>query len=138
MPTPAVSLRSLPGEYVIVRFDATEDIAPLLQGLLGSSALMSLTRTDQELSILCEAGAAPQGAEVDGPWRALYAAGPIPFGMTGVVAAMVDPLAAIGCPVFVVSTFDGDVLLTPSERHTDAVTALSRAGHAVDTAVVVD
>lgn len=106
----------------------------MLPDLLGSAALLSVTRTDQEISIVCEAGAAPQAAELDGPWRALYVCGPIPFGLTGVVASLVEPLAADDCPVFVISTFDGDVLLTPSDRHADATTALRRAGHTIDVA----
>lgn len=131
MPAPTVLLRSLPGEYVIARFPAGTVADPLIRGLLGSPGLISVTRTDQELSIVCDVAAAPPGSEVDGPWRALYAGGPIPVGMTGVVASLVDPLAAIGCPVFVVSTFDGDVLMTPGDRHADAVTALQAAGHTI-------
>jgi hypothetical protein len=132
MPAPAVPLRSLSGEYVIARFPVDTDAAPLLTDLLRTGVLVSLTRTDQEVSIVCAAGSAPAGAELDGPWQALYAGGPIPFGLTGVVASLVDPLAAIGCPVFVVSTFDGDVVMTPSDRHDEAVTALRGAGHTID------
>jgi hypothetical protein len=136
MPTlaPVVALRFLPGEYVIARFPVETDITASLPSLFGSAALVSVTRTDQELSIVCEVGAAPDGAELDGPWRALYAGGPIPFGLTGIVASLVDPLAAIGCPVFVVSTFDGDVLMMPSNRVSAAVTVLEDAGHAIDAA----
>jgi hypothetical protein len=132
--TPAhVSLRSLPGEYVIARFAVETEIS-LVADLFRSATLISVTRTDQELSIVCDAGVAPDGAELDGPWRALYVGGPIPFGLTGVVASLVEPLAAVACPVFVISTFDGDLLLTPSDRHTDATTALRQAGHTIDTA----
>lgn len=132
MPGPAVPLRSLPGEYVIARFPGDADVTPALADLLRAETLVSLTRTDQEVSIVCNADAAPPGAELDGPWRALYAGGPIPFGLTGVVASLVDPLAAIDCPVFVLSTFDGDVLMTPSDRLDEAATALLHAGHTID------
>ncbi|OII39260.1 ACT domain-containing protein [Plantibacter sp. MMLR14_011] len=129
---PAVPLRSLAGEYVIARFPVETDLGPALAGLLGSASLVSVTRTDQEISIVCDTNFTPEGAELDGPWRALYAGGPIPFGLTGVVASLVDPLAAIGCPVFVVSTFDGDVVMTPSDWHAAAVAALLDAGHTID------
>ncbi|WP_076708785.1 ACT domain-containing protein [Microbacterium oleivorans] len=132
MPAPAVPLRSLPGEYVIARFPVGADITPVLTALVASASLMSVTRTDQEISIVCDVIVAPSAAELDGPWRALYAAGPIPFGLTGVVASLVGPLAEIGCPVFVVSTFDGDILMTPSDRHAEASTALEDAGHTID------
>lgn len=129
MPTPTVHLRTLPGEYVIARYAPETDIAPMLPGLAASAALLSVTRTGQELSIVCEASAAPEGAEIDGPWRALYAGGPIPFGLTGVVTSLVSPLSAIGCPVFVVSTFDGDVLMVPTGTYDEACAALREAGH---------
>lgn len=138
MPAPTVNLRSLPGEYVIARLAVGTDVSSALIALLRSKTLLSVTQTDQELSIVCEAGAAPDGAELDGPWRVLYAAGPIPFGLTGVVSSLVGPLAAIDCPVFVVSTFDGDVLMTPTGVHADAVAAMREAGHTVDTAAVID
>ncbi|MFC7431922.1 MULTISPECIES: ACT domain-containing protein [unclassified Agrococcus] len=134
MPAPTVSLRVLPGEHVVARLPVGSDVADSLADLLRSPGLLSLTRTDQELSIVCDAAAAPAGAEIDGPWRALYVGGPIPFGLTGVVASLVGPLAAIGCPVFVLSTFDGDVLMTPSDRAADVASALRAAGHTIDAA----
>jgi len=72
---------------------------------------------------------APAGAEIDGLWRALYAGGPIPFGLTGVVTSLVAPLSAAGCPVFVVSTFDGDVLMVQSADYGRARELLGEAGH---------
>ncbi|HWS50804.1 MAG TPA: ACT domain-containing protein [Microbacterium sp.] len=57
--------------------------------------------------------------------------GPIPFGLTGVVSSLVTPLAAAGCPVFVVSTFDGDVLMVPSADADRSRKILTVAGHTV-------
>lgn len=129
---PAVPLRDVAGEYVIARLPVSTNVTAWLPELVGAGALVSVTRTDQELSIVCEAGVAPAGAELDGPWRALYAGGPIPFGLTGVVASLVEPPATIGCPVFVMSTFDGDVLMVPSGHHAAARRALIRAGHSIE------
>jgi hypothetical protein len=131
MPTPSVELHTLAGDYVIVRLPAT---APVPGGLLDSPAgdgYVSVTRTPQELSIVCRAEHAPAGAEIDGPWSALYAGGPIPFGLTGVVTSLVAPLSAAGCPVFVVSTFDGDILMVPSAEIDRARMLLEQAGHSL-------
>jgi len=78
---------------------------------------------------VCPAGSAPPDAEIDGPWAALYVGGPIPFGLTGVVTSLVSPLSAISCPVFVVSTYDGDVLMVPRGDADRAEDALTNAGH---------
>lgn len=129
MPTPSVELHPLAGEYVIVRLPAAADVPFTLLGALPHGGYVSITRTPQELSIVCLSEHAPAGAEIDGPWRALYASGPIPFGLPGVVTSLVAPLSAAGCAVFVVSTFDGDVLMVQSADHERARTLLINAGH---------
>ncbi len=129
MPSRSIALHELPGAYVIARLPASSDASPLMAELFDTGALVSVTRTPQELSIVCPADSAPAGAELDGPWVALYAAGPMPFGLTGVVTALVAPLSAVSCPVFVVSTFDGDVLMVPGADAERARAALISAGH---------
>lgn len=130
MSPPSVVLQQLPGDYVIARLPATSDPRSVLDALT-AGAFASVSRTPQELSIVCPSGSAPTGAAIDGPWIALYVGGPIPFGLTGVVTSLVSPLSAIGCPVFVVSTFDGDVLMVPSAEALSAQRALVEAGHTV-------
>ena len=128
-PVPAVELQALPGDYVIAKLSPS---SPLPADVLSSATLngfVSVTRTPQELSLLCPAALAPDGAETDGPWAALYASGPMPFGLTGVVASLVAPLSSAGCPVFVTSTFDGDVLMVPAAKYDQARELLTAAGH---------
>jgi hypothetical protein len=129
MPAPSVELHTLPGDYVIARLRATAAVPRELLDASPGDGYVSVTRTPQELSIVCRAEHAPAGAEIDGPWSALYAGGPIPFGLTGVVTSLVAPLSAAGCPVFVVSTFDGDILMVPSAEMEGARVLLAQAGH---------
>jgi len=132
MPAPSVELRPIAGEYVIAKLPATTAAFPLeLLGMLPEGKVVSITRTAQELSIACPADFPPDNAEIDGPWTALYAGGPIPFGPTGVVTSLVAPLSAVGCPFFVVSTFDGDILMAPSPNAAHARELLAAAGHTV-------
>ena len=49
----------------------------------------------------------------------------------GVVTSLVAPLSAVGCPVFIVSTFDGDILMVPSPNAAHARELLAAAGHTV-------
>lgn len=93
--------------------------------------LVSVTRTDAELSIVCAADAVPIGTRVEGPFRALAVRGPLDFSLTGVLASLATPLAEANVPVFVLSTFDTDVVLVPVDRVEAAVQALDRAGHVV-------
>jgi len=50
---------------------------------------------------------------------------------TGMLSAIVAPLAAAGVPVRAVSSFDGDVVLVPTDRVDEACEVLQAAGHQV-------
>ena len=49
--------------------------------------------------------------QAEGDWRALKVSGPLDFNLTGVLAALAQPLAGAGIPIFVLSTFDTDYIL---------------------------
>jgi hypothetical protein len=50
---------------------------------------------------------------------------------TGMLSAIVAPLAAGELPVWVASSFDGDLVLVPASRLDEAVGVLRHAGHQV-------
>ena len=50
---------------------------------------------------------------------------------TGMLSAIVAPLGAAGVPVWVVSSFDGDLVLVPTDRLDEASGVLQAAGHQV-------
>ncbi|HEX5299621.1 MAG TPA: ACT domain-containing protein [Streptosporangiaceae bacterium] len=50
---------------------------------------------------------------------------------TGMLAAIVAPLAAGNVPVWVAASFDGDIVLIPADRVDEASELLRRAGHRV-------
>lgn len=50
---------------------------------------------------------------------------------TGMLAAIVAPLAAGGVPVWVAASFDGDIVLIPADQVREASELLCRAGHRV-------
>lgn len=93
--------------------------------------VVSVTRTTDELSIVCAADAVPLGTVVEGPFRAFAVEGPLPFELTGVLASLAAPLADAGIPIFVLSTYDTDLVLVPGDRVSAATDVLEGAGHAV-------
>ncbi|CAN5470352.1 ACT domain-containing protein [soil metagenome] len=116
----------LPGDYVICRLEPDDDPpAP------GADGLFSVTRTDEEISVVCPAVSAPAGARREGPFAALRVAGTLPFSLTGVLAGLTGGLAAAGVSVFAISTYDTDYLLVPRDRLGPAVEAIRAAGHGV-------
>lgn len=50
---------------------------------------------------------------------------------TGMLSAIVAPLAADDLPVWTAASYDGDLVLVPARRLHDAVEVLLRAGHRV-------
>jgi len=91
--------------------------------------LFGVTRTSDELSIVCEESLVPDGVRAEQDWAALKLEGPFPFEMTGVLASFLDPLAAAKIPIFAMSTFDTDYVLVKREHLDAALQALAGAGH---------
>jgi hypothetical protein len=94
--------------------------------------LLAVVRTRRELSIVCHDDAVPaEHAEVERGFRALAVAGTLDFALTGIVAALAEPLAAAGISIFGISTYDTDHILVRQDRLADATAALTAAGHTV-------
>lgn len=91
----------------------------------------SLTRTEGEVSLVCEEALVPAGAKFEGGWVALKLHGPFDFTLTGILAAVLEPLRHAGVGIFALSTFDTDYVLVKVERLQDALAALRGAGHTV-------
>lgn len=94
-------------------------------------AFFSVTRTPEELSIVCAEEQVPAGVQHSGRFAMLKLQGPFAFSETGVVSSFVSPLAEAGVPVFVVSTFDTDYVLVPEEFWGSALAVLRQAGHEI-------
>jgi hypothetical protein len=122
----ALSLELLPGSLAVCRLSAEEAAPPWAAG-----AVTSLTRTPKELSIVCADEAAPPGIKAERGFRCLAVLGPLDFALTGVVASISAPLASAGVSIFVLSTFDTDLLLVRETHLAQAVAVLRSAGHRI-------
>lgn len=72
---------------------------------------VSVTRTADELSVVCAEAGVPRDVTAERGWRGLKVQGPLDFGLVGVLASLLAPLAEADIPVFVVSTYDTDYIL---------------------------
>jgi hypothetical protein len=97
--------------------------------LAATDWLISVTRTADELSIVCSFNQAPAAAMCEGPWKCFKLRGPFPFSLTGVLASFIDPLAVNEVPIFAISTFDTDYVLVKEADAAKALKALEAAGH---------
>jgi hypothetical protein len=122
-----LSLVQVEGAYAVARLDSD---APL-SGWVAGGPFVSITRTTDELSVVCREEAVPEDVRCERDWRCLRVAGTLDFGLVGVLASLLGPLAEVGVSVFAVSTFDTDYLLLKASDFERAVGVLRRAGHAV-------
>ncbi len=90
---------------------------------------VSITRTSDELSIVCSEARVPADVRRERSWRAIRIKGPLDFALTGVLESVAEPLAEAGIPVFVVSTFATDYVLVKQHQLAPAIAALQTAGH---------
>ena len=96
-----------------------------------ASTLFSVTATDTETSIVCHASSVPAKAKRQGPFVAFEVTGPLDFALTGVLHALLTPLAEAKVSVFTLSTFDTDWILVRGGQADKAEEAWTAAGHTV-------
>ena len=115
---------------VVVRLDATTPVPAWAWG----GEFCSVTRTADELSVVCSEPSVPPRDSARQRWRAFRVQGPLDFSMIGVLLALADPLAREDVSIFAISTHDTDYVLVREADLPRACVALAEAGHTlVDT-----
>lgn len=119
-----LNIRLLPDLLAVARLSPDQALPGWARG-----PFRSVTWTEDELSIICNDDAVPEGVQAERGWRAMKVQGPIPFDAIGIAASMVSPLAAARISVFFIATYDTDYLMVKNDLLADAIDALRRAGH---------
>jgi len=96
-----------------------------------TGSIWSITRTHDELSLVCGQERIPAGIQSEPGWRALKGDGPLDFSLTGILAGLAGVLAVAEISIFAISTYDTDYVLVRSTSLQAAVAALRRAGYVV-------
>ncbi len=120
-------LSTLDGQMSVCRLDPSSGIP----NWVVTGGLFSITRTADELSVVCPEGAVPEDVRCEKGWRVLKLEGPFEFSEVGVLASLTAPLADAGIAIFAISTFDTDYLLVKKERLDLAVATLRERSHEV-------
>jgi hypothetical protein len=119
------TLVALPNLFAVCRLNSSAAVPSWAM----TGDFFSVTRTADELSIVCLQESVPDYVRSEKGWRCLRIAGAIPFSVAGVVANLTAPLAEAGVSVFVVSTFDTDYLLAKENDWAKALDVLRGQGH---------
>ncbi len=119
-----LSLSLLPGRLAVCRLEPSAAVPEWAW----TGGVCGITRTQNELSIVCSESDAPADVRAERGWRALEVAGPIDFAQTGVLVTVLEPLADASISIFALSTFDTDYVLVREHDLRAALQALARAG----------
>ena len=120
-------LTLLPERFAISRLAANVPIP----NWATQGSFFSVTRTGDELSVVCELSHVPVGVQSQAGWRVFKVHGPFALSETGVLSALAAPLAKARISLFAVSTFDTDYLLVAGATLSAAIIALEQAGHTI-------
>lgn len=113
--------------FAVCRLDAETEFPTWA----AQSGFYSVTRTADEVSVVCPEQRVPEDVKCERGWRAFKLEGPLDFSLVGVLAGMLAPLAGAGVPVFVLSTHDTDYVLVREEMLDLAAAALRGGGYEI-------
>ena len=123
-----LAISTLPGRLAVCRLDPADQVP----AWASSGSFTSVTRTREELSVICDEDAVPAGVECEKGWRCLRIRGPLAFSETGVLFSLAGPLARAGIEIFVVSTYDTDNILVKEDMLPAAREVLVAQGHTIE------
>lgn len=88
--------------------------------------------TDEEKSLVCATGDVPANViRRDDGWRGFRIRGVLDFSLVGILSKIAALLAENSIPIFAISTYNTDYVLTKTERYEKTLAALRQAGYAI-------
>ncbi len=120
-----LKLQILPEPYAVARLAANAPFPEWADG----PGFVSISRNEEELSVVCRQQRVPQAVQQTTGWVCIKLVGPFDFDETGVIAAVVNPLASTGLGVFIISSYEGEHILLRQEDLHVANRLLRQQGH---------
>ncbi|MBH0359032.1 ACT domain-containing protein [Bacillus toyonensis] len=122
-----MNLTILDTTFSVIKLPKTEEIP----SWASKGELFSITRTIEELSIVCASSNVPDNIlkDVEHDWKCIKVEGILDFGLTGILSSLANPLADNNISIFAISTFNTDYLLVKLHSIEKAKSVLENAGH---------
>lgn len=93
--------------------------------------LFFISKTQDELSIVCPSSFEIESLDTESDWQALEVVGPLGFSLTGIMANISGVLARAKISIFSISTYDTDYILVKKQTASLALNALKKDGYNV-------
>jgi uncharacterized protein len=94
--------------------------------------MWSVTKTPEELSIICPKSDIPETITTGPIWRAFQICGQFSFDTIGVLSAISECLADVDVSILAVSTFNTDIIFVHDFDFEKASIALLNSGHIIN------
>jgi hypothetical protein len=122
-----LTFQLLSGEYSLCRLAPEQTIPDWIY----ASPFFSISKTPNELSIVCESQFVPGKVKQNGQWRLLKILEVLDLSLTGITAQFSTALADAGVNICVIATYDTDYVMVKEEKLSTAIKALENAGFTV-------
>ena len=115
-------LSVLPEKLAICHFGKS---APVPDWAQHNCSFFSLTKTHNELFIVCPQEQIPKNIRAEKDWRAFMLEGPQDMYSVGIIAKLSVPLAKAGISIFNISTYETDYIMVEEKNLAKARKVLS-------------
>ena len=122
-----LTMKLLNEKYGVCRLNKTE----LIPDWVKNSNFFSITKTEDELSIVCCEDIVPTEIKCEKDWRVLKIEGPLDFSLIGILSSISTILAQKVISIFAISTFDTDYILVKDKDIDTAIEALVKEKYEV-------
>ena len=123
-----LNLSLLPHLYAVCQLHPDKNIP--YWALMGN--FVSLTRTDKELSIVCQQDNVPEDVEAERGWRCLQVQGAFDFSVAGIHVSLAIPLSEPDISVLAIATYATDYILIKEENVEQTLQVLKKADHHIN------
>ncbi len=117
-----LNLRLLKDTYGVCRLNKDDSIP----SWVFNGEFFSITKTDDELSIVCQENNIPSGIKYEKCWKVLKIEGPLDFSLVGILSKISSLMAVNNISIFAISTYDTDYILIKKEKIDSAINILEK------------
>ncbi|NNU77837.1 ACT domain-containing protein [Clostridium estertheticum] len=116
-----LTMKLLNEKFAVCRLNKNESMPEWVK----NSSFYSITKTSDELSIVCSQDSIPSNIKCEKDWRILKVEGPLDFSLIGIISSISTILALKRISIFAVSTYDTDYILVKNKDIDNTILALS-------------
>ncbi len=117
-----MQLKVLDNKLKVVKMKADNTVPEIVF----NKKFYSITKTDEELSIVVDEDVNIQGEIVEYNWRAIKIVGMLDFSLIGILSKISTILAKDKISIFAISTYNTDYILVKEEKLQNAIDALKK------------